>query len=89
MVVSMGLSGKERRILGEIEQALEQEDPDLARRVAAINQIEATNQIQQAREEPQRPLGERVRTWASGHIWVIALAGALVVVLLLLAVITA
>lgn len=37
----MGLSGKERRILAEIEQALEQDDPELARRVAAINKIES------------------------------------------------
>jgi hypothetical protein len=37
----MSLSGKERRILAEIEQALEQDDPELARRVAAINKIES------------------------------------------------
>ncbi|MFI7451867.1 DUF3040 domain-containing protein [Nonomuraea sp. NPDC049714] len=37
----MSLSGKERRILAEIEQALEQDDPELAKRVAAINEIES------------------------------------------------
>ncbi|MEO3790968.1 DUF3040 domain-containing protein [Nonomuraea sp. B10E15] len=33
----MSLSPRERRILAEIEGALEQEDPELARRVAEIN----------------------------------------------------
>ncbi|MER6942837.1 DUF3040 domain-containing protein [Nonomuraea sp. NPDC000554] len=77
----MSLSGKERRILAEIEQALELEDPDLARRVAAINRIEGG-------DSSPRLYGERIRVWALGHVWVIVLAGVLTVILLILAVAT-
>ncbi|MEV0630452.1 DUF3040 domain-containing protein [Nonomuraea wenchangensis] len=76
----MGLSGRERRILAQIEQALEREDPELARRVAAINRIEAVGGL------PERPYGGRARLWALTHGWVIVAAVALVVVLLLVAV---
>ncbi|QYC39123.1 hypothetical protein Nocox_07490 [Nonomuraea coxensis DSM 45129] len=78
----MGLSGRERRILAQIEQALEREDPELARRVAAINRIEAVGGL------PGRPYGDRARLWALAHGWVILAAGALVMVLLLVAVLT-
>ncbi|MCK2221812.1 DUF3040 domain-containing protein [Actinomadura sp. ATCC 31491] len=78
----MGLSGRERRILAQIEQALEREDPELARRVAAINRIEAGDGL------PQEPYGERLRMWALAHVWVIFAVGALVIVLLLVAVLT-
>ncbi|MET8004172.1 DUF3040 domain-containing protein [Nonomuraea glycinis] len=47
----MSLSGKERRILAEIEQALEQDDPELARRVAAINKIESDGVPAQRKED--------------------------------------
>ncbi len=51
----MSLSGKERRILAEIEQALEQDDPELARRVAAINKIESDGvPAQRTEDEPPR-----------------------------------
>ncbi|MEU4513801.1 DUF3040 domain-containing protein [Nonomuraea wenchangensis] len=78
----MGLSGRERRILAQIEQALEREDPELARRVAAINRIEAVGGL------PERPYGDRARLWALTHGWVIVVAVALVLVLLLVAVLT-
>ncbi|MEV6158761.1 DUF3040 domain-containing protein [Nonomuraea sp. NPDC052129] len=77
----MSLSGRERRILGEIEQALELEDPDMARRVAAINKIETGSDAGAYRE--------RMQSWAGGHIWLIALLGVIAVLLLVLAVITA
>ncbi len=51
----MSLSGKERRILAEIEQALEQDDPELARRVAAINKIESDGVPAQRKEEDEPP----------------------------------
>jgi hypothetical protein len=78
----MGLSGRERRILAQIEQALEREDPELAKRVAAINRIEAGGgTFAQA-------YGDRLRMWALSHVWVIFTVGALVILLLLLAVLT-
>ncbi|MCA2221113.1 MULTISPECIES: DUF3040 domain-containing protein [Nonomuraea] len=77
----MSLSGRERRILGEIEQALELEDPDMARRVAAINKIETGSDAGAYRE--------RMQSWAGAHIWLIALLGVIAVLLLVLAVITA
>ncbi|MGN9838443.1 DUF3040 domain-containing protein [Nonomuraea sp. H19] len=78
----MSLSGRERRILAEIELALEREDPELAERVAAINRIESDGGI-----FPQA-YGDRLRMWALAHVWKIFLFGALVIVLLLLAVLT-
>ena len=81
MVVRMSLTGRERRILGEIEQALELEDPDMARRVAAINKIETGSDAGAYRE--------RMQSWAGAHIWLIALLGVIAVLLLVLAVITA
>ncbi|MEU7830434.1 MULTISPECIES: DUF3040 domain-containing protein [unclassified Nonomuraea] len=75
----MSLSGRERRILGEIEQALELEDPDMARRVAAINKIESDAGAYR----------ERMQSWAGAHLWLIALLGVIAVLLLVLAVITA
>ncbi|MEV0348315.1 DUF3040 domain-containing protein [Nonomuraea sp. NPDC050680] len=77
----MSLTGRERRILGEIEQALELEDPDMARRVAAINKIETGSDAGAYRE--------RMQSWAGAHIWLIALLGVIAVLLLVLAVITA
>ncbi|MEV0389612.1 DUF3040 domain-containing protein [Nonomuraea sp. NPDC050643] len=78
----MSLSGRERRILAEIERALEREDPELARRVAAINRIEwGDDPFPQA-------YGDRLRMWALTHVWAIFLAGALVILLLLVAVLT-
>ncbi|MEV1240519.1 DUF3040 domain-containing protein [Nonomuraea sp. NPDC050022] len=77
----MSLSGRERRILGEIEQALELEDPDMARRVAAINKIETGSDAGAYRE--------RMQSWAGAHIWLLALLAVIAVLLLVLAVITA
>lgn len=77
----MSLSGRERRILGEIEQALELEDPDMARRVAAINKIETGSDA--------RAYRERMQSWAGAHVWLIALLAVIAVLLLVLAVITA
>lgn len=65
----MSLSGKERRILAEIEQALEQDDPELARRVAAINKIESDgvpaqrkeDDLPRARDAIPLPGGEPIR----------------------------
>lgn len=82
MVIGMGLSGRERRILAEIEQALEREDPDLAKRVAAINRIESGG------DPFPQTFGDRLRMWALAHVWVIFAIGALLIVLLLLAVLT-
>ncbi|MFG3436190.1 DUF3040 domain-containing protein [Nonomuraea sp. NPDC047897] len=79
----MGLSGKERRILAEIEHALALEDPDLARRVAAINSIESGAEI------GLRPYGRQARDWVTAHLWTIVAAVVLVVVLLTLAVVLA
>lgn len=78
----MSLSGRERRILAEIERALERDDPELARRVAAINKIEAGG------EGFAREPGERLRMWILRHVWVIFWVGALVIMLLLVAVLT-
>ena len=78
----MGLSGRERRILAQIELALERDDPDLARRVRAINRIEAGG------DGFPQDYGVRVRTWALAHGWVVIVAAALVIVLLLAAVLT-
>ncbi|MEV1178647.1 DUF3040 domain-containing protein [Nonomuraea sp. NPDC049784] len=78
----MSLSGKERRILAEIEQALERDDPELAKRVAAINRIESDGNI-----FPQS-YTDRLRMWALAHVWMIFTVGALMIVLLLLAVLT-
>ncbi|MGP3954451.1 DUF3040 domain-containing protein [Nonomuraea sp. 3N208] len=78
----MGLSGRERRILAQIEQALEREDPELAKRVEAINRIEAGGDF-----FPQA-YGDRLRMWALAHVWVIFAVGALVILLLIVAVLT-
>ncbi|MCF6475875.1 DUF3040 domain-containing protein [Nonomuraea sp. MG754425] len=79
----MSLSGRERRILAEIERALERDDPELARRVAAINRVETGG-----RPLPDQPYGVRLRTWTVAHVWLIFWAGALVLGLLLWAVLT-
>ncbi|MFB4266001.1 DUF3040 domain-containing protein [Nonomuraea sp. GTA35] len=79
----MSLSGRERRILAEIERALERDDPELARRVAAINRIEAGGE-----PLPPQPYGDRLRMWALARVWVLFWAAAVVIVLLLLAVLT-
>ncbi|MFC4011676.1 DUF3040 domain-containing protein [Nonomuraea purpurea] len=78
----MGLTGRERRILAEIEQALERDDPELVQRVAAINRIESGGDVF------QQAYGDRLRMWALAHVWLIFSAGAVVIVLLLLAVLT-
>ncbi|MER7502189.1 DUF3040 domain-containing protein [Nonomuraea pusilla] len=77
----MSLSGKERRILAEIEQALEQEDPEMARRVAAINWVESGGEFPQA-------YGARLRVWVLTHVWTILTLAALTILLLFLAVLT-
>ncbi|MFI7126714.1 DUF3040 domain-containing protein [Nonomuraea sp. NPDC050153] len=82
VVMPMSLSGKERRILAEIELALEREDPELAKRVAAINKIESDGSTF------PRAYGDRLRKWMLAHVWMIFMVGALVIVLLLLAVLT-
>ncbi|MEO3871748.1 DUF3040 domain-containing protein [Nonomuraea sp. B12E4] len=82
MVIAMSLTGRERRILAEIELALEREDPELAQRVAAINKIESDgNAFPHA-------CGDRLRMWALAHVWMIFSVGGLLIVLLLLAVLT-
>jgi hypothetical protein len=81
-VIAMSLSGKERRILAEIEHALALEDPDLARRVAAINSIESGADAGLS----LRPYGRQVRDWVAGHVWLIVAVFMLVVALLALAV---
>ncbi|MFI7697771.1 DUF3040 domain-containing protein [Nonomuraea sp. NPDC049480] len=78
----MSLSGRERRILAQIELALERDDPELAKRVAAINRIEAGGDLF------PHAYGDRLRMWALAHVWVIFAVGAVVIVLLLLAVLT-
>lgn len=80
MVIAMGLSGKERRILAEIEHALALEDPDLARRVAAINSIES------GVETGLRPYGRQARDWLTAHIWTIVAVVVAVAALLAMAV---
>lgn len=81
-MIAMGLSGRERRILAEIEQGLERDDPELARRVAAINRIESDGI-----DYPQA-YGDRLRVWALTHVWIIFGVAAGVILLLLLAVLT-
>ncbi|WP_162795011.1 DUF3040 domain-containing protein [Nonomuraea lactucae] len=76
----MSLTGKERRILAEMEHALALEDPDLARRVAAINSIES------GENTFMRPYGQRARVWVTGHVWIIMATVVLLVALLMLAV---
>ncbi|TDD08797.1 DUF3040 domain-containing protein [Nonomuraea deserti] len=75
----MSLSPRERRILAEIEGALEQEDPELARRVAEINRAGWARDA--------RPGSRGVRRRAP-RAWMIYLAVALVIVSLLVAVLT-
>lgn len=81
-MIAMSLSGRERRILADIEQRLERDDPELARRVAAINRIESDGVAFPA------AYGERLRVWALTHVWMIFSVAAVVIVLLLLAVLT-
>lgn len=83
MVIMMSLNGKERRILAEIEQALELEDPELAKRVAAINMIESGG------ETLARAYGERMKAWATAHVWVMVLTAFAAGMLLILAIATA
>lgn len=80
--MAMSLSGKERRILAEIELALEREDPELAKRVAAINKIESDD------KSLPKAYGERLRTWVLVHVWMIFAVCGLVIVLLLVAAVT-
>ncbi|WP_049573114.1 DUF3040 domain-containing protein [Nonomuraea sp. SBT364] len=89
----MGLSGKERRILADIELALERDDPELARRVAAINRIESGGEAVPHTADP--PVTRM--TWSAGrargrpvvHRWLIVLAVVVTLFLLVLAVATA
>ncbi|WP_043616504.1 DUF3040 domain-containing protein [Nonomuraea candida] len=81
----MSLSGRERRILAEIERALERDDPELVERVAAINRIESGGELPPL---PPQAYGESVRVWALTHVWVILWGAALVIFLLLVAVLT-
>ncbi|MGW0804890.1 DUF3040 domain-containing protein [Nonomuraea sp. NPDC002799] len=83
----MSLSGRERRILAQMEQALARDDPELAKRVAAINEIEA-GKIEAAGGAFPQAHGNRLRMWALTHVWAIFTVGALLIVLLLLAVVT-
>ncbi|NUR92088.1 MAG: DUF3040 domain-containing protein [Nonomuraea sp.] len=78
----MSLSGRERRILADIEQRLERDDPELARRVAAINKIESDGMGYPV------AYGDRLRVWALTHVWMIFIVAAVAIVLLLLAVVT-
>ncbi|MFG1702799.1 DUF3040 domain-containing protein [Nonomuraea sp. M3C6] len=78
----MSLSGRERRILAEIELALERDDPELVERVAAINRIES------GEDAFPRAYGDRLRMWALAHVWMIFSVGGLLIVLLLVAVLT-
>jgi hypothetical protein len=78
----MSLTGRERRILAEIEQGLERDDPELARRVAAINRIESDG------DAFPRAYGDRLRMWALAHVWLIFSLAGLAILLLLLAVLT-
>ncbi|MFI6599965.1 DUF3040 domain-containing protein [Nonomuraea sp. NPDC050536] len=79
----MSLSGKERRTLADIEVGLAMEDPDFARRIAAINMIESGG------APPLKASGERLLTWARHRAWVIGLAVVIAITLLVLAIATA
>ncbi|WP_214321325.1 DUF3040 domain-containing protein [Nonomuraea sediminis] len=79
----MSLSGKERRTLADIEHGLAMEDPDFARRIAAINMIESGG------EPALKASGERLLTWARHRMWVIGLAVVIAIALLVLAIATA
>jgi hypothetical protein len=73
----MGLSGRERRILAEIEHALAAEDPELVKRVAAINSMES------GKGGLFRPY--RWRLQIARHLWLVVVL-ALILVAALLAV---
>jgi len=99
----MSLSGRERRILAEIEQALEREDPELAKRVAAINKIESGGEAAPAEAppppaaDPPSPWAEAVepgsvarpRRWSPGRRWLVLVVVTVTLLLLILAVATA
>ncbi|WP_336212367.1 DUF3040 domain-containing protein [Nonomuraea sp. LPB2021202275-12-8] len=96
----MSLSGKERRILAEIEQALERDDPELARRVAAINRIESgadpaqrvDDALARPRDVPPRraePIPRAAPRRLPRHGWLVVVVVALTFLLLVLAVATA
>ncbi len=95
----MSMSGKERRILAEIEQALERDDPELARRVAAINDIESDgvptrrgdDLLPHAQETtpPSGQIGPASREPRGRRSWIIIVVVALTLLLLVLAVATA
>lgn len=78
----MSLSGKERRTFAEIEQALTMGDPEFAKRIAAIDRIES------GVEGSSILYGRQVLAWVK-RPWVIAIGVAVILILLVLAVITA
>ncbi|MEU4571621.1 DUF3040 domain-containing protein [Nonomuraea sp. ATR24] len=86
----MGLSGRERRILADIELALERDDPELARRVAAINRIESGGDAAMTRAaDPPALRVTRARGRPVVRRWMVVLAVTLMVFLLAVAVATA
>ncbi|MEV4223002.1 DUF3040 domain-containing protein [Nonomuraea sp. NPDC049725] len=85
----MGLSGRERRILADIELALERDDPELARRVAAINRIESGGDAMTRAADPPALRVTRARGRPVVRRWMVVLAVTLMVFLLAVAVATA
>lgn len=78
----MSLSGKERRTFAEIEEALTMGDPEFARRIAAIDKVET------GAEGYSGVSGKQLLAWVK-RPWVIGAAVAVILVLLVLAVLTA
>ncbi|MGP3919823.1 DUF3040 domain-containing protein [Nonomuraea sp. 10N515B] len=81
LVIFMSLTGRERRTLAEIEDALVREDPAFAQRIAAINRIEAG-------DTPVRPASSAFwpRPWIERRVVLLLLAALGVITLLVIAV---
>lgn len=81
LVITMSMTGRERRLLAEIERALAQEDPQYVERIAAINRVQAG--------ESSPPAENEAAPWIERRAWLLLLAALTVITLLMLAALTA
>ncbi|GAA2379052.1 hypothetical protein GCM10010404_39240 [Nonomuraea africana] len=78
LLIRMSMTGNERRILEEIEQALMREDPAFAERIATIYRIEC-GEASPAPIQRRQPRIER-------RVWILLLGALTVIVILVSAV---